>query len=190
MKKCINYHLISQAITYYQERAFWYVDADWTVPQDIIDVTKPEWVVGVNSSIGPLIGSGEQFFLSEIRDGRLEPGRYCCATPCFRDDVEDEIHGEYFFKVELIDTTSHEHGTMMWGLMHDAKNFMEKYGIECEQKQIMDSDHLQYDLIDKRFGIELGSYGLRHHKDIGTWIYGTGLAEPRFSIVMEKYYGA
>jgi hypothetical protein len=29
-------------------------------------------------------------------------------------------------------------------------------------------------------GFELGSYGVRQYHDI-TWIYGTGIAEPRFS---------
>jgi hypothetical protein len=35
-------------------------------------------------------------------------------------------------------------------------------------------------------GVELGSYGVRHFENID-WIYGTGLAEPRLSTVMNKY---
>lgn len=31
-------------------------------------------------------------------------------------------------------------------------------------------------------GIEIGSYGKRHHDSFGPWAYGTGLALPRFSV--------
>ena len=34
-------------------------------------------------------------------------------------------------------------------------------------------------------GIELGSYGIRQHENI-TWVYGTGLAEPRLSIAIKR----
>ena len=34
-------------------------------------------------------------------------------------------------------------------------------------------------------GIELGSYGFRKHLDYG-WVFGTGVAEPRLSIALDK----
>ena len=36
-------------------------------------------------------------------------------------------------------------------------------------------------------GIEVGSYGIRHHELVGHWAFGTGLAEPRYSQAMGKY---
>lgn len=41
-----------------------------------------------------------------------------------------------------------------------------------------------YDLLLS--GIEVGSYGFREYKN-NKWIYGTGLAEPRFSQAFEKF---
>jgi hypothetical protein len=32
-------------------------------------------------------------------------------------------------------------------------------------------------------GYELGSYGIRKYKNLFQWVYGTGCAEPRLSIV-------
>jgi len=34
--------------------------------------------------------------------------------------------------------------------------------------------------------IELGSYGIRKHPKVGTWVYGTGCAEPRLSYAIEQ----
>lgn len=182
MKKCIDYSLIHRAIEFYTMKGFVYVDAEWTAPKNIMGITMPPWVKGVDASlIGPLVGSGEQYFLNEMYYGRLKPGRYCCATPCFRDDKEDELHGQYFFKVELIDTESD--GLMR--LINTARDFFYSEGIGCSQITI-ESDHEQYDLIDNNFRIELGSYGARKHDDIGSWLYGTGVAEPRFSIIKGK----
>jgi len=33
-------------------------------------------------------------------------------------------------------------------------------------------------------GVEYGSYGLRYHEDIGVWVYGTGVALPRFQQIL------
>lgn len=41
---------------------------------------------------------------------------------------------------------------------------------------------IQKDIVFR--GIELGSYGIREHKYL-KWVYGTGLAEPRFSNVLQ-----
>jgi hypothetical protein len=36
-------------------------------------------------------------------------------------------------------------------------------------------------------GVEIGSYGVRQYKNLVKWVYGTGLAEPRFTTA--KNYG-
>lgn len=183
MKLCIDYGLIQRAIEHYTGHGYKYVDAEWTAPKYIMNLTMPSFAKGIDATlIGPLIGSGEQYFLNEIFNGRLKRGKYCCATPCFRDDVEDELHGLYFFKVELIDTVDHDYSTMIGC----AQELFDKEGMLANQVAT-DADHFQVDLVDDKLGLELGSYGLRSHFDTGTWVYGTGVAEPRFSIVKEKY---
>ena len=43
-----------------------------------------------------------------------------------------------------------------------------------------------YDIVSPQ-GIELGSYGIRSHPDIGDWVYATGCAEPRLSIALKEF---
>lgn len=42
-----------------------------------------------------------------------------------------------------------------------------------------------YDIVTDLQKIELGSYGIRQHPSVGRWVYGTGLAEPRYSYAIE-----
>ena len=128
-----------------------------------------------------MIGSGEQYFLNEIYNKRLQPGKYCCATPCFRDDAEDDLHGLYFFKVELIDTEYQDLNAMIT----IAQEFFRLEGLETNLVKVK-SNHLQRDLVVAGPNIELGSYGVREHPEVGAWTYGTGLAEPRFTIAKDQ----
>lgn len=184
MKKCIDYLMIARAIEFYTKCGFEYIDAEWAVTQDIMDITLPSFSNGVKADfVGPLLGSGEQYFLQEIKEKRLKPGKYCCATPCFRDDQEDDIHGAYFFKVELIDTKYLD----LYSTISAAQDFFMSEGIETNAVRV-ESDHIQYDVCADD-NIELGSYGIRGNDMIGSWCYGTGVAEPRTSIVKRKLYG-
>ena len=178
MKMCIDYARIARAIEFYSARGYQYVDAKWTAPEHIMKLTMPDWVSGIEATlIGPLVGSGEQYFMNEMFNNRLQPGRYCCATPCFRDDPEDELHGSCFFKVELIDTKYLEIDAML----AIAQDFFKSEGINTNITKVA-SGHMQRDLVASGSEIELGSYGIRESVEIGSWLYGTALAEPRFSI--------
>lgn len=42
-----------------------------------------------------------------------------------------------------------------------------------------------FDIVGVKTGVELGSYGIRERKNF-VWIYGTGLALPRFEQVVQQ----
>jgi hypothetical protein len=86
-------------------------------------------------------------------------------------------------KLELIDInpeSSTVPGEELWSydqVMQDAKyvlSHLTRKLIKIEKTK--EGSDLTID------GIEIGSYGVRNHKNI-IWVYGTGLAEPRFSKV-------
>jgi hypothetical protein len=130
-----------------------------------------------------------------IGDGQLKPGRYICATPCFRDEpVIDELHREYFFKVELINTIGPFDEDGLLDVVNHAMELFKLFGLDVgvitpENVPLTSND---CDIVTRQEGIELGSYGIReaviYDKNI-QWIYGTGVAEPRTSIALKKLYG-
>jgi hypothetical protein len=128
-----------------------------------------------------LVASGEQSFLQLIAQGELKHGKYVCVTPCFRyEQPITETHRLFFMKVELIIIRSSDRKQLR-KMIDQVHDFMGQYIPGLRQVQIHDD---QYDILTKS-GLELGSYGLRSHPLTGPWIYGTGLAEPRFSYACE-----
>lgn len=180
----INYKILTNALDYYSENGFTYKNVEWLVDEKIADITKPDFVRNFYIDDKALIGSAEQSFLQLIHDGSLSPGKYVALTPCFRDDIVDLTHKRYFMKVELIDTldTSEERLTVIIDI---CLNFFNKHTNVSLEK----TGELMYDIIDTKTGIELGSYGIRSHKLVGSWIYATGVAEPRLSTVINLNNG-
>lgn len=185
----IDYSKIAEAIRHYQRAGYQYIEVPWYVPEDINSVTKPAEVEDgfyikdvYGNSRGELVGSGEQSFIRMMELNLLEPGMYVCCTPCFRvePDGYDELHHPHFMKVELIDTTP-KHELNFIHAMLVAWEFFEGQGIEVGEVKISES---QIDLVDKKTGIELGSYGYRVYKDF-KWSFGSGVAEPRLSQVLK-----
>ena len=115
-----------------------------------------------------------------IKDNKLPIGKYCGITPCFRDEIVDDLHSNYFMKVELIDTLEPNINGLN-KMIKCAKLFFEEF---IETRTIELADEL-YD-IESLSGIELGSYGTRTYKNI-EWVFGTGLAEPRLTKAIIKY---
>lgn len=176
----IRYDLIARAIAAYQDAGFTYVEVPWVVDPKAVEVTLPEGHKAMTTADGTLVGSAEQSFIALAIAGRLEPGDYVAASPCFRDDTPDELHQRTFFKVELIriQPLDHEFGDYAVRKMAKvARNFMTSLPDAWGAQIVERDDGLDIELN----GIELGSYGHRSHGD-WHWIYGTGLAEPRFSI--------
>ena len=192
-------HLI-HAIKYYESAGYKWVDVPWVVSEEAVGITRPAWAVGNALSyvaggkeLFP-VASAEQSFLQmqmDALDGSLDnriSGRFVTMTPCFRNEpVIDDLHQPYFMKVELIswDKTSRED---MDKMIADARLLFEKdLWVDCVLN--LDPDPIgivAYDLVTSHTGIELGSYGIREHPRVGRWLYGTGLAEPRYSYALEK----
>lgn len=192
----INYTLLANALSYFSTSTFdgcgfKQIAAPWSISAHVMRITAPPRATWYRHQDGKyFVASGEQSFLQVIADGKLLPGRYCCLTPCFRGEVEDTIRKPYFMKVELINTKNPTEVAVQ-EMLTTAKWFFEhSVKIPCKIVETVpekwDSVNIgkTYDIIDDRYGIELGSYGLREHELVGRWAYGTGLAEPRASTVL------
>lgn len=175
----IDWVRLITAISFYSCKGYHYTNLDWTVDRKISEITKPidrrDYFIEDKS----LVASGEQSFLQLIVDNKLSNGRYCGITPCFRDeDAVDELHQRYFMKVELINTLDVNKESLN-KMIDCAYELYSKY-LNIEVIEVGDQ---LYDIVDSKNKIELGSYGIRHYENIH-WVFGTGLAEPRLSKVI------
>ena len=176
----IDYGRLDRAIAHYTNLGYTRIESPWTVTQAISNITKPlgtkDWEIAGKGKV--LVASGEQSFLYLYLKGFLPNGRYQTVTPCFRDEPFDATHTKYFIKNELI-VTDEVSDTNLKTVVRDAREFFEN---ELGLHIMMKPTTLGYDL--EAAGIELGSYGIRNCEYL-TWIYGTGCAEPRLSMVKE-----
>lgn len=174
----INYGLIDKALTYYQSRGFQRIESPWTVTKAVSDITRPEgareWAIEGKDKV--LVASGEQSFLYLYLKGFLPRGKFVTATPCFRDEPFGPFHTKYFMKVELIDTLNvNLHGVdILTGIAMDFFTTLVGDPTLLTTTAVPGNTDINYD------GIEIGSYGMRACPFL-KWVYGTGLAEPRFS---------
>lgn len=167
----IDYSLIAQALDFYKDKGFKYIEVPWVVPKEYNEVTFPG-PFPFSTEYGVLIGSAEQALIYMAAMGKLAwDCPYVSISPCFRDDKVDATHQKSFLKVELFIL-----GHSQYFLLTSAKEFYQSIGLTTETV----TTEQGFDLYSK--GIELGSYGERQHKDV-KWTYGTGLAEPRTSLV-------
>jgi len=151
----------------------------WTVSPEATKVTFDGEVL--TSQAGDLLGSAEQAFIEWDLMNKVPSEKLVAVSPCFRMESEyNDLHHLSFMKVELY------WNRCRWqDLLLDAKRFFESLGIENIQREIQPPGpyRIQEDLVAN--GIELGSYGYRTQKGL-SWSYGTGLAEPRTSVVMKE----
>lgn len=178
----INWSLIPVVINEYAKLGYKYVEVPWLVDKESIFVTLPNGrtpfkVDGIENKY--LIGSAEQSFIHLALKDKITTGKYIAATPCFRDDEEDFLHQKTFFKVELIDLGLNYNvcAKNYNQMMNDARGVLSQFTKKSIVVQPTDDG---CDLTLN--GIEIGSYGKRNYKNIN-WVYGTGIAEPRFSTV-------
>lgn len=183
----IDYSLIADAIEYYQDQGYELIDVPWTVPEHVLKITCKENHMFENNKYlnNYLVGSAEQSFLDLIKRNKLRFGKYCAVTPCFRNDEEDELHQKYFMKLELIHYANNwwTLNTNLEMMIHDAQTFFSLFTDVTVVKTSDERSQESYDI--EHNGIELGSYGIRQHENI-RWIYGTGIAEPRFSYALKN----
>ena len=168
----INSSAISDALNFYNHRGFELVTCPYIVPKEFIDETKPD-------ESGPdLEHLNDKFYVASAEQGLIKEflfskkgGFKCCAiSPCIRLGEKDETHFEIFLKIELF-KLSNDYKE----LLQSSFDFMCKFipNIEIVKTTI------GHDIMSGE--VELGSYGCRTIKNV-TYSYGTGLAEPRFSM--------
>ena len=192
----IDYGLLAGAQEYYQAHGYKYIEVPWMVSPNCDDITRPEDIepmkIGYNGK--HLIASGEQGFLYLRMKGYIPAdAKLCTITPCFRNESQDNTHQKMFMKCELIQFVENnnmkieEYCKIMEDVRTDAFEFFKLYVNEPKELYYVNTTGPQihscrtlcsYDIMYN--GFELGSYGVRQYHDI-TWIYGTGIAEPRFS---------
>ena len=191
----IDYEKIAAAVAYYETQDFKYIEVPWLISHESMMITAPPGVRLFDTFAGSLVASCEQSFL-EIRKELLKadgfPALYQCVTPCFRDEANpDDLHLQYFIKNELIGIShpSHKKETVPWALLNyfirKSLDFFKMYA-KHEDVNVIDAP-MPNSVVNKDItikGIEVGSYGYRYIDDFA-WVYGTGVAEPRLSQVLQ-----
>jgi hypothetical protein len=188
----IDYAALGEAISAYENLGYTYVETPWVVPERIIRATLPPQFgylelamqdsvsdarscdcrpVKSYTSRGGVVGSAEQGFLAL----GLPAGKYVGCGPCFRDEpASDLFHRPYFMKVELFVT---EDGASVDDVLADARGVLDTM-TDYKLESVKTADGWDLELA----GIEIGSYGERISPAHGRWVYGTGLALPRFDV--------
>lgn len=187
----IDYGLLLTSIPHYEKSGYQRIEAPWLVTKKIAYITTPSEIhmheVVKNGKEKVFVGSGEQSFLYLINKGHLPAtGKFQTITPCMRNDDFDIYHTKYFMKNELIEYFANSDlisDTMLEDKLHQMINsamefFAQHVPINRTDLLAKVETDIGYDI--EYSGIEIGSYGIRHCPFV-TWIYGTGIAEPRFS---------
>lgn len=189
----INYKNIADSIEFYSKCGIQYIETPWYVSKQAMDITKPSFINSEDDYYIPkndkyLVASAEQSFIYLMFKGQLIPGWYHTVTPCFRFETIDSIHRKVFMKNELIylakeDESNEYLNEKLNRMIELAQSFFKKViGAIPEKVEIpQENSIVNFDLMYK--DNELGSYGIRKYKNMFTWIYGTGCAEPRLSII-------
>lgn len=178
MISMIDYTRLGRSTEFYTEMGYKRIESPWTVTQYVSDITKPEdafdWEIKGKEKV--LVASGEQSFLYLYLKGFLPKGRFQTITPCFRNESFDLLHTKYFMKNELIITDDVSEKSLKEMINHAREFFKNELGTSVSVRKTDIGWDIEYK------GIELGSYGIRSCPYLD-WIYGTGCAEPRMSLV-------
>ena len=181
----IDYKILAHSQEFYESKGYKAIESPWTVTKGVSDITRPDFVKDeffIESKNKVVVASGEQSFLYLYLKGFLPKGKFQTITPCFRDDAFDFLHTKYFMKNELI-ITDEVNDDNLQKIIKDAIEFFSLY-LPKKDISTWSSSPDNTDILfhyNKEF-FELGSYGMRTCKFLN-WIYGTGVAEPRFSRV-------
>lgn len=183
----IDWTRVAEAVAFYEKRGYRYIEVPWVVPPRFVRATLPSG--GVPYRIEPigqapieaeLVGSAEQsFWWLENRGGLrgFPTQRFVGVSPCFRGDERSPIHQKTFMKVELFIPNGLP-GPGIERVLEDSKAFFESQGVT--PIRVNTANGIDW----YAAGIEIGSYGRRvvgYEGGTAEWVYGTGLAEPRFS---------
>jgi hypothetical protein len=183
----INYSWLHDAQIYYAEFGFKNVNVPWLVTPEIQDITRPQesrrFQLADSDNSKCFVASAEQSFLYQYAKAALPLGTFQATTPCMRFENFDSLHTKYFLKTELIDTENTTEDRLI-EIIEIALSF---FGRVFDPKRLsrLQTGHQSFDIVvDNDSSLELGSYGIRRCPFL-TWIYATGLAEPRASMIAE-----
>lgn len=159
------------------------------VDKEIINITIPSNLEAFKVSNNKyLVGSAEQSILDIIiRNNYFGKNKLMAFSPCFRDEPTDYLHQKVFYKLELFSLLSNnpskrEINKNIESTLNSAQRFFKKFSLDTK---IVKLDKYKYDIVDCKNNIELGSYGYNYFSQYNIhWVYGTGLAEPRLSTVL------
>jgi hypothetical protein len=185
----MNINILNKAVKYYNVFKFIEINVPYIVDEAISNRTKPKDRQNIfhyfheqnYSEVDPnrvYVASAEQSFIQLYKEGKLQIGRWMGLSPCLRDEpILDDLHYKMFLKLELIYIGSDDVNFMV----EMARSFfIEHLNLKVEKIKTKEGVDLFYK------NIELGSYGTRTMPDGLIYTYGTGLAEPRTSICLEK----
>lgn len=188
MKYPISLNVIAEAHFWWKR---WFQDkmVPALVDPDVMQHTCPPGVIDNRlhgEGTDTVVASAEQSFLQLDKDGELEAGNWMALTPCYREEpVFDEVHLPVFLKLELIRVNDDPHFFTRTEALHLAhkmqKFFMEFYAMPTTVIETEDGWDVMYK------DLELGSFGVRRTMTGRSYIYGTGLAEPRASIALLRF---
>lgn len=187
----INYKLLHESTVFYEAHGFKRIEVPWTVTKEISAITKPadrKDFELVHEDNKVLVASAEQSFLYLYAKGHLPAGSYQGLSPCFRkepitiDPTTKALHSKYFLKNELNQTDATSISDLK-SMIDVAFAFFKQYCPE-EHLKVVPTGTDTYDI--EFHGIELGSYGIRECSFV-KWIYGTGVAENRFSNALYQH---
>jgi hypothetical protein len=133
-----------------------------------------------------LVGSAEQGFVyMKARKMLPKDAMLMSVSPCFRVEQFDSLHLPWFMKLELfVDSTDPE---KLKDVINHAFNTFEFLVDDVEGKNKLEVVQINDTFDIELNGIEIGSYGIRRHFDRNEdYIYGTGLALPRFTQARRK----
>lgn len=187
----IDYELLGKAVEYYKSLGYEQIEVPWIVHKDISMVTCPheDNAFGVDTYYNNhLIGSAEQGFLQILKNNPdlLDWNKfYFAVSPCFRNEIQDELHSFWFMKIELFVKRRNDSYHLNYQILLDHARllFNKLLNDKVSYCLALAADETTCDLAYN--GVELGSYGIRKYKNF-QYLYGTGLALPRFTIVKEK----
>lgn len=181
--------LIMEAMNYYSGLGYVPFTVPLVVDDEVSDLTKPDIVQSLYHQDKVYVGSAEQSFLQlykhkDIYKKNGKNGKYFAVTPCYRQElILDELHYLVFLKIELF-VIPENNAMTLHRVLGNAFGFFDGYTKDIEIRALT---YRSYDIFVN--DIEVGSYGIRNLDNKLSYIYGTGLAEPRFSYAVSKNSG-
>lgn len=209
----IDYSLLSRAIDFYASRGYTMINVPWMVypKYSRVTLTHDEGAFVTTNIHGDelhLVGSAEQGFIQQAH--MVAPGKkYMSVTPCFRRGDISMTHMEWFMKLELSSCAA-EPDEMYLEFLDDAWSCFVELGANQDkmrdkvERGFADEFHrdINYNhrMNECDMDLELGSYGHRIipkvetiqgvvtgslHSENHVINYGTGLALPRFQLILK-----